>query len=95
MKWLQLACVVHAGTAFTDGRSSWGQLESNPVLASGGRFDRTSASKMGLLTAAVIGTSYLVGRAVPRWRKSLAVLNFSMGGAHGAATVWNMRQRPR
>jgi hypothetical protein len=74
-----------------DSASSWGKLESNPVLGQS-RFDASKAGvKLGMVSG-VIGAQYLILRhRSPTAYKMVAAFNFASAGALGAIAYRNMQ----
>ncbi len=84
---------VSAGSTM-DAVSSWSYPESNPWLRSGdGTFRLRGLMVKTGITAAVLGSEYLIMRKWPRTRKVLTVVNFGWAVDETRITVRNYQAR--
>jgi hypothetical protein len=73
-----------------DSASSWGKLESNPVLGQS-RFGIGKASaKIGLVSAVLTGEYFLLRHRSPAAFKAMTVVNFASAAALGGIAYRNL-----
>ncbi|MDX1980395.1 MAG: hypothetical protein SFV51_09010 [Bryobacteraceae bacterium] len=91
--WWKLSVVAAAAAAAADSHSSWGRLETNPLLrGSNGRFGLQSLALKALITGGAIGVQYLILRKHPNAEKYGVATNMIMAGVLGTAAAINYRR---
>jgi hypothetical protein len=94
-KKLLLASFAAVTTAeVADSASSWGKLESNPVLGQS-RFGIGKATvKLGVVTAILTGQYLLLRSHSPKAYKAVAAFNFASAGVLGGIAYRNSKIAP-
>ena len=76
-----------------DMASSWGGIESNPVLGRGQRYGwQATAIKGGIMLGCLAVQRYALRRH-PEHKNKVAVVNFAMAGATTGVAIRNWRTR--
>ena len=92
----KLSLVVMASANFADAASSYGHIETNPILASAnGRFGRKGlALKVGV-GAGLVVVEFLLHHKRPVFEveRAAAIVNFAVAGGFSAAAIHNIHNR--
>lgn len=87
--WKVSAFVLTAATT-ADAASSWGHVETNPLLRdNSGRFGFKAIALKAAITSGVLGTQYLMLRNHPKGEKFTTISNFVIAAGFGAAAGYN------
>lgn len=96
----KVSLVVMASANFADAASSYGHIETNPILASAnGRFgNKALALKGGIGTGVVVVAEILIRHKMIRTEserlkvdKAAAIVNFAVAGGFSAAAIHNRK----
>ena len=84
-----------AASSALDAHSSWGKLEANPLLASGGRFGVRGLVLKAGLTGAAMGLQWRLIKRGKRSARYFTVVNFGWTAFHAGVAAYNYgNQRP-
>lgn len=84
---------VAIGAQGADIASSWGGIESNPVLGRGQRYGwQATGIKLGVVTGCLIAQRWAIRRN-PKAKVPAALVNFGMAGATAGVAARNWRTK--